>query len=91
MATLSDRLISVIQAIGADIKKLQNKTPTLPEIDTDPVSPPIGTVWVLRTVINPVGTFAGFIGGYPLETQVDQDKFEFSVQTTLGVRRTELT
>lgn len=62
----------------------------IPEYTTDPLSPALGESWILRTFLSFGGDLIYFHGAMPVTTGED-NKFEFSVLTTGGVKRTLLT
>ena len=61
-----------------------------PEYDLDPVGPSFGEAWILRTIEAFGGDLLYFHGAMPVTTN-DEYKFEFSVLTTGGIKRTLLT
>ena len=83
---VSDGFIRVTEAINT----VDNKPTVLQEYASDPVSPAQGTAWILRTVLNPQGTFSGFFGGFVNTTTIDDNQFQLSVNTTYGIKRIEL-
>lgn len=56
----------------------------LPELAADPDPPQAGDVWVRRTLENPAGTLQAFVGGVPIVTEQDDNKYEFSFRTEAG-------
>lgn len=54
------------------------------ELNVDPDPPSVGQAWVLKTLENPQGTLSGFVGGFPVVTQQDDNKYEFSFRTAAG-------
>jgi len=64
----------------------------LKEVPTDPADPADGDTWVLRSLNNAAGTLQAFVGGFPLVTEVDDFKYQFSLKTiNEGIKRVELT
>lgn len=60
---------------------------SVPEYTQDPAEPGEGMAWVLRTLENPAGTLQAIIGGFLAVTATDDNKFEFSINTSEGPKR----
>lgn len=85
--SLIARITALAQAIGADIAELRTRAPVLPELASDPPTAPQGSAYILRTVENPAGTLQAFVGGMPVVTAADDNKYELSITTSDGIRR----
>ncbi len=73
----------VLALVDGELAEVEVAT-GLAELGTDPDSPAPGSAWVLRTLENPAGTLQALVGGLPVVTTEDDNKYEFSYRTQQG-------
>ena len=100
-APAAGTLKSVVAGSGIDVDNTDPANPiinakgggggSLQELGDDPIDPANGDTWVLRSLNNAAGTLQAVVGGFPLVTEVDDFKYQFSFKTiNEGIKRVEL-